>query len=150
MDLTELIVPTAVATPGMRVREVFRACADADVPGVPFRDAHGRISGKASIRHVLKETCIPQFMVHHARLLGDNLEPLRVQAEKALAMLNLPIDEFVLPDMAIVTPNSPVAKAIAVMENHNTTYLFVVDKDDNYYGSVSIMGLARCILQKYG
>lgn len=150
MDLLQLAVPTATATPGMSVLTLFQACVEANVPGLPFRDASGRIVGKASMRHILKETCIPQFMVRHARLLGDNLEPLRVPDEKALRMLELRVDEFVLPDMAVVTPASPMAKAIAVMENHNTTYLFLIDADGNYHGTVSIMGLAKSLLEQFG
>jgi hypothetical protein len=150
MDLMQVAVPTAVAVPGMSVLTLFQACIEANVPGLPYRDASGQIVGKASMRHILKETCIPQFMVRHARLLGDNLEPLRVPDEKAQRMLAMTIDEFVLPDVAMVTPTSPVAKAIAVMESHDTTYLFLIDKEGIYHGTVSIMGLAKCILEQFG
>lgn len=53
MNLRELAVATAVATPGMRVAELFRECVRTQMPGIPFRDAGGRISVKASIRHIL-------------------------------------------------------------------------------------------------
>jgi hypothetical protein len=63
VKLNELIVPTAVATPGVSVETLFRECAAKQMPGLPFRDASGRIIGKASIRHVLKMTCIPDYPV---------------------------------------------------------------------------------------
>jgi predicted transcriptional regulator len=149
MELMRFVVPTAVAESGMKVRELFRECVRADVPGIPYRDADGRIVGKASIRHVLKESCIPRFMVHHARLLGDQLDSLKMPDLKALTMLDLAVDEFVLPDLAVITPASPIAKALAVMENHDTTYLFVVDGEGNYHGTISIMKIAQRILEAH-
>jgi hypothetical protein len=40
---------------------------------------------------------------------------------------------------------APVAKALAVMERHDTTYLFVID-GDHYLGTISIMGVAAAAL----
>ena len=145
MQLTDLIVPTAVATPGMRVADVFRECIAKQVPGIPFRDAKGHIAGKASIRHVLKLNCIPDFMVTHGSILGDQIDELTIPAEKARHVINLAIDDFIIPDPAVIGPHSPVAKALAVMERHNTTYLFVID-GDNYLGTISIMGVGAAAL----
>jgi hypothetical protein len=145
MKLLDLSVPTAVATGGMHVDAVFRECIAKKVPGIPFRDATGKIVGKASIRHVLKMNCIPDFMVKHAALLGDHLERLMVPAEKAHNMLALPIDAFVLPDVAMINSEAPIFKALAVMERHDTTYLFVIDGNE-YHGTVSIMGIGEAVL----
>jgi CBS domain-containing protein len=149
MQLIDLVIPTAVATPGMRVADIFRECIARQVPGIPFRNASGRISGKASIRHVLKLNCIPDFMVTHAALLGDEIDELTIPPEKARFVINLPIDNFVIPDPAVIGSHSPVAKALAVMERNNTTYLFVIDGDD-YRGTVSIMGIAAAALEQGG
>ena len=149
MDLSKFVVPTPVASPGMTVRELFEACAQADVPGIPFRNADGRIVGKASIRHVLRETCIPGFMIDNARLLGDKLNGLSVPDLLSRRILDMTLDEFVLPDMATITPQSPISKALAVMEHHDTTYLFVIDAEDKYHGTVSIMKVASRILELY-
>ena len=149
MKLDDLIVPTAVATPGMRVEALFRECAAKQVPGIPFGEASGRIVGKASIRHVLKVTCIPDYMVKHAALLGNSLDSLTIPAEKARSILALDVDAFVLADMAVIGPTAPVAKALAVMERHDTTYLFVIDGDD-YYGCISIMGIAEAVIRYAG
>jgi len=149
MKLDDLIVPTAVATPGMTVETLFRECAAKQVPGIPFRDASGRITGKASIRHVLKMNCIPDYMVKHAALLGNELSSLTIEAEKARLMLRQTVDTFVLPDMAIVGRDAAMAKALAVMERHDTTYLFVID-GDQYHGCISIMGIAEAIIHYAG
>lgn len=145
MQLTDLVVPTAVASPGMTVAEVFRECIAHQVPGIPFRDGTGRITGKASIRHVLKLNCIPDFMVTHAALLGDSLEGLTIPPEKAERVLAQVIDPFILPEPARIGPRSPVSKALAVMERYDTTYLFIMD-GENYLGTVSIMGIAAAVL----
>lgn len=144
MKLDDLIVPTPVASPGMSVAALFKACADKQVPGIPFRDASGRIVGKASVRHVLKMHCVPDYLVKNAGVLGDTLTGLTLVEERAREMLAKPVDAFVLPDMAVVSHEAPVAKTLAVMERHNTTYLFVIDGDD-YYGCISIMGIAGAI-----
>lgn len=149
MQLTDLVTPTAVATPGMRVADVFRECIAKQVPGIPFRDASGRITGKASIRHVLKLNCIPDFMVTHAAILGDQLDELAIPPEKARYVINLPIDPFVIPEPAVIGSHSPVTKALAVMERNDTTYLFVIDGDD-YLGTISIMGIAAKALEQGG
>lgn len=144
MNLDDLIVPTAVATPGMPVAELFRECADKQVPGIPFRDASGRIVGKASVRHVLKLHCVPDYLIKHAGVLGNTLAGLTIIEDKARAMLAESVDAFVLPDMAVIGRDAPVAKTLAVMEQHDTTYLFVIDGDD-YHGCISIMGIAGAI-----
>lgn len=146
MILSELIVPTSVATPGMSVKAFFRECSERGVPGIPFRNASGRIVGKASIRHVLKETCIPDYLVKHASLLGDRNRSLDIPIEKARRVLSMIVDPFVLADSAVIGPESSVAKALAVMERHHTTYLFVID-GDTYLGCISIMGIGECLIR---
>jgi CBS domain-containing protein len=147
MSLTQFAVPTAVAVPGMTVRELFTECVRADVAGLPFRAASGDFTGKASIRHVLREVCIPQAMIDHARLLGDDIEALRFPRIRKQWLLEQTIDDFILRDLPTVTPASPLAKALAIMESHGTTYLFVIDADIKYYGTLSIVSLARRLLK---
>jgi hypothetical protein len=144
VKLDDLIVPTPVATPGMLVGALFKACADKQVPGIPFRDASGRLIGKASVRHVLKMHCVPDYLVKHAGVLGDTLAGLTIVEERARDMLAKPVDAFVLPDMAWVGRDAPIAKTLAVMEKHDTTYLFVID-GEVYHGCISIMGIAGAI-----
>lgn len=148
MSLIQFAVPTAVAVPGMTVRELFTECVRADVAGLPFRAADGSFSGKASIRHVLKEVCIPQAMIEHARLLGDDIDALRFPRIRKEWLLEQTIDDYILSDAATVTPASPLAKALAIMESHDTTYAFVIDADRKYHGTLSIVSLARRLLDQ--
>ncbi len=41
-----------------------------------------------------------------------------------------------------------MAKALAIMESYNTTYLFVIDAEHNYHGTLSIVSLARRLLER--
>lgn len=147
MELTELIIPTGEARPGMTVAEVFAECVRRNVPGIPYRDASGRITGKVSMRHVLKETCIPEFVWRHSDLLGDEIPTLKIPEARAQEVLQLPVDPFVLPKAARITSTSPIAKALAVMEDYDTTYIFVVDAGETYRGLVTIMAVAQCMLE---
>lgn len=146
MELTNFIIPTSTARPGMSVLEVFSECVRADVPGIPFQELDGSITGKASIRHVLKETFIPDFMVKHAHLLGDDIRSLDIPGSQLSEVLPIDIDPFVLPKIAVVNSSVPIAKALATMEDMDTTYLFVID-DGVYKGIVSIMAIARTMLK---
>jgi CBS domain-containing protein len=147
MELNNLIIPTGIARPGMTVGEVFHECVQADVPGIPFQGVDGRIIGKASIRNVLKETCIPNFMVKHAHLLGDELRHLSITDDYIKEFLAYQIDPFILPTVDVINSATSISKALAVMERADSTYLFVID-NEQYRGVVSIMGYARAMLMK--
>lgn len=148
MSLIQFAVPTAVAEPGMTVRELLAECVKADVAGLPFRAVDGEFVGKASIRYVLREVCIPHAMIEHARLLGDSIKALRFPEIREKWLLDQTIDDYILADFATMTPASPLAKALAVMESHDTTYLFVIDDEHNYHGTLSIVSLARRLLDR--
>lgn len=146
MHIAELIKPTGVGRPGMQVRDVFQLCVEADVPGIPYVDQNGDMHGKLSIRHMLKESCIPDFMVNYAHFLGDALDHLTISEETMRQVLAYPVEDFILPQTPQATPNTPFSKALAIMEEQDTTYLFVVD-DGIYKGTISIMGIAHAMLE---
>lgn len=145
MKVGKLAVPTALATPGMCVAELFRECVRAQMPGIPYRDAGGRIRGKASIRHILKATCLPDYLVRHSHMLGDDMSYLRLPEIHGQEILRRAIDDYILPTLPSVNAAAPISKALAIMEQEDTTYLFVLD-GDTYHGAVSIMHLAAHLL----
>jgi CBS-domain-containing membrane protein len=149
MKLTNIVIPTGVAASGMTVGQVFRECIDRQVPGIPFVDARGRLVGRVSIRNTLKQTCIPEFMVRHAHLLGDDVRCLTIPEEHARLVLDMPVDPFVMARVATITSHSPVVKALAIMEEYNTSYIFVLDGED-YRGVVTLTGVARRMLELKG
>ncbi|MBT8089024.1 MAG: hypothetical protein KJO01_02325 [Gammaproteobacteria bacterium] len=148
MNLIEFAVPTAAAFPGMTVRELFTECVKANSAVLPFRAASGKFTGRASIRHILGEVCIPAAMVEHARLLGDTITALQFPPIREKELLDMTIDEFIIKDIPTITPASPMVKALAVMQSFSTSYLFVIDNEDNYHGTLSTVSLARRLLDR--
>lgn len=147
MQLLDIVVPTGMAHAGMKVGDVFAECVACNVPGIPFADEKGRITGRVSIRHTLKMTCIPEYMVKGAHLLGDAIDHLAVRDDEVRYLLDLPVDGFVLEDVAHLSAASPIVKALSVMEYYNTGYIFLCD-DEAYKGIVTRMGIARLLLEK--
>lgn len=146
MQLTEVMIPTGVARAGMSVVEVFRECVSHNVPGIPFCDGDGRVIGRVSIRHTLKMTCIPEYVVKGAHMLGDAIEGVTIADEKIRTVLELPVDGFVLAETCSISPASPIVKALSLMEHFNTGYIFLLD-NGSYRGIVTRMGIARLMLR---
>ncbi len=146
MKISNMIVPTRTADAGMTVGEMFEECLRCQVPGLPFRDADGRITGKLSIRDILKNSCLPDYLITHAHLMGDHLELLTIPEVKAKHVLGLAVRHFVLTDYASIDSGSPVIKAIAVMEHYKTGYIFVIDGQE-YRGTVTYLSIARRMLE---
>ena len=147
MHLLDIVVPTGTARAGMTVGDVFAECVAVNVPGIPFVDENGRVIGRVSIRHTLKMTCIPEFMVKGAHLLGDAIDHLALKDDEIRYLLDLPAERFMLEDVAHLSTSSPIVKALSVMEHYNTGYIFLCD-DDQYKGMVTRMGIARLLLAK--
>jgi CBS domain-containing protein len=141
-----LIHPTGVARAGTTVREAFAECASRRVPGIPFLDDGNEIIGRVSIRHVLKETCIPDHMVHGAHLLGNLIEGLRIPDDMIRTVFAMPVDEFVIPAPAIINSAAPLVKILAIMEQKNTAYVFVVD-NNIYRGIITRMFCVDAMLK---
>jgi CBS domain-containing protein len=146
VKLTNIVVKTGMVTYGSTVAEAFTECVRCNVPGIPFVDSEGRIVGRFSIRNTIKLTCIPDFMISGADLLGDHLAPLMVPERHAAKVLTLPVDRFIVDEVVFVHSDSPYVKMAALMERHNTGYLFVLD-GDRYKGIVTVQGLARRMLE---
>lgn len=145
-ELKEVIFETRVARAGMTVGEVFEECVAHRVPGIPFCNESNEIVGRVSVRHTLKVTCIPEFMVKGAHLLGDAIEAVRIPDVLAREVLQMPAERFVLEPLAIVTSAAPVVKALAMMEQFNSSYAFVID-DGEYKGICTRMSIARLMLK---
>jgi CBS domain-containing protein len=149
MRLTDVAIPTGVVRAGMTVAEVFRECVTRNVPGLPFCDPSGRVVGRASVRHTLKLTCIPEHVVRGAHMLGDAIDGVAIPEAQIRAVLNQAIDPFVLAEFVTVSPASPVVKALSVMEHFNSGYVFLLD-GERYAGIVTRLGIVRLMLTAGG
>jgi len=146
MNLEQILIPTRVAKPGMIVSEVFAECIRANIPGIPFCDAQGTVSGRVTLKNILKKTCLPEYMVELARILGDQLSCMGDMEAKAEQLMNNPVDPYVLEPHISLPSNSQAVKALALMEQNDTSYIFVVD-EGRYKGVITIQGLARMLTQ---
>ena len=142
MKVENILIPTGVAKPGMLMRDVFTECVRAQVPAIPYRDENGDLTGRVSLRNTIKKSCLPEFMVEMAEVLGDQMSCIESADQKARDILCHKVEDFVLPDLYSLTTDTTVIKALAVMEKYNSTYLFIVD-DGDYKGVVTILGIAR-------
>ena len=87
----------------------------------------------------------PGFNWGFAHLLGDEIRHLDIPDSKLSEVLPLDIEPFVLSKVAMINSSVPIAKALATMEDLDTTYLFVVD-DGVYKGIITIMAIARSMM----
>jgi CBS domain-containing protein len=144
MRLGKLAIPTKVIRSGDTVGTVLEECVRADVGGLPFVDHHGHIQGRASIRYIMREHCIPHETVRAAHFIGDHAEYPLPDVE-VNALLALPIEPLIIPAVPTVSFNTPIIKGMAIMEQYGTSYLFLVD-DGEYHGIVTRIRIARRIL----
>lgn len=141
MDVESILIPTEVIHPGMQVREFFRECGRAQVQALPFMDAGGRLKGRITLKNVLRVSCLPEHVVSNAMLLGSKLSCVEHAEEKARAIMSNPVEPYVQAMPRTIRSDAPLIKALAFMEQNDTSYIFVVD-DGTYRGIVSIQGIA--------
>jgi predicted transcriptional regulator len=147
MKIKHISTPTKVARPGMSVGEVMLECVEKEVPGIPFVDNEGQLTGRFSVRHLFVVCCIPPDILHGAHLIGDDIENLDFPHIQAGELMEKQVDEFIFPDAIRLSPNFQAIKALAIMEQYNTEYLFVTEGDE-YQGVVTRMSIAKAIVTK--
>lgn len=146
MKLVKGIVETPVARPGMLVGEALRICVDKGVPGIPYIGGDGWIQGRFSVRNVFLLSTIPPDMIKGAHLIGDEALHLELPPDHYAGLFHQTIDATILKDVAMLSSNAQITKAMALMEKFNSSYMFVVD-DDEYRGVVTRLGLTRVLLE---
>jgi len=146
VKLENLAIPTAVMRAGQSIGDFLRECVAKDVPGLPFADAQGKIVGRISIRHCLKECCIPRYVIDSAHLLGDAIDAVNIPHVDARRLLGEPVENYLLSNFPHASSGSPLIKGLAYMEQLNTTYIFLIDGDD-YCGIVTHMGISKRLLE---
>lgn len=146
VQLTSIVIPTGVTTTGSTVAEAFRECMRRNVQGIPFVNGEGRLAGHFSLRNTIRKACIPNIVIMGADLLGDTLDHLAIPDMDASRILELPVDQFIMNTLFTIHSESPCVKAAALMEKHDTTYLFVVDGEE-YRGVVNVQGIVRRMLE---
>jgi predicted transcriptional regulator len=146
MKLRQILIPTKVANQGMTVREVFAECGRAHIPALPCCTRSGRITGRITLKNILKISCLPDYMIESARILGEEMSCMEDVESKARRMLETPMDPYVQEPALSLSSDAPIIKALALMEQNDTSYLFVVD-DGQYQGAVTIQCLAKMLIR---
>ncbi|MGB5251821.1 MAG: CBS domain-containing protein [Sedimenticolaceae bacterium] len=148
MLVRDTIIPTKVVRPGMSVRDVFAECGRAHVQALPFVDATGELTGRVTLKHVMEMGCLPEHMVAAAPLLGSFLSCIGNAQEKIEQLLNSQVDAYVQRLHVSIGSDEPAIKALAIMEQNDTSYLFVVDHG-RYQGIITIQGIAQKMSEIY-
>ena len=144
MNVEQILTPTMVAKAGMTVRELFEECTRANTPGLPFCDVSGQITGRVTLKNILKHGCLPEYLVEMAQVLGEQISNVQDIEAEAEQLLSNPVDQYKQEPHLSITSASSAVKALAVMEQSDTSYIFVVD-EGKYKGVVTIHGLASML-----
>ena len=135
------MIPTKTATRDMTVREFVMECTRANAPALPFTTPSGRISGRVTLKNVFKKSCLPDYIVETARILSDQLTCMDDES-KTKQMMESPLEPFKQEPHITINSDAVALKALAMMEQDDTSYIFVVD-DGQYIGVVTVQSLAR-------
>jgi len=146
VTIERILVPTKVIEPGTLVRDLFLECNRAQVQALPYKDDSGRLAGRITLKNVLRVSCLPEYMVDLAPLLSSQLSCVDNAEAKAREILRNPVEPYVQPLPKTIESSAPLIKALAVMEQNDTSYIFVVD-DDEYRGVITIQAIAHRMTQ---
>jgi predicted transcriptional regulator len=148
MKLERLAIMTGFMRHGMTLRDFFQETVRCNVPGLPYVDEHDQIIGRISIRDVYKRIAVPDNILRIADAMGDGdqMSNLDMPEMKALEVMATPVESYLLEKIPTVSPSSTVVKALALMEVHNSSYIFLIE-DGQYKGVVTRMIIAKRMLE---
>ncbi len=141
VTIDKSMTPTEIIRPGMVVRDLFLECGRAQVQSLPYADENGKLKGRITLKNVLRVSCLPEYMVSLASLLGPQLSCVEHAEEKARQILRNPVEPYVQAMPRTIASSEPLIKALAFMEQNDTSYIFVVD-NGVYRGIINIQGIA--------
>ncbi len=146
MRLQRLAIMTEIMRKGMTLRDFFQEAVRCNVPGLPYADEHDRLVGRISIRDVYKHIAVPDSFLRLADAMGDQTDSLDLPEMEVMEALALPVETCLLESIPSVSPRSAIVKALALMEVHNTSYIFLIE-DGQYRGVVTRMLVAKRMLE---
>lgn len=145
MDIQNVLIPSIVIRPGMHVRDVFTECGKLHVHALPYCNDRGILSGRLTLKNIMKFSCLPEHMIALANLLGNQMSCVENAEEKAREIICNPVEPYVRALGESISSNEPLIKALAMMERNDTSYIFVVDDGGDYKGLVTIQGIAQAM-----
>jgi predicted transcriptional regulator len=148
MRLERLATMTGFMRHGMTLRDFFQETVRCKVPGLPFVDVQDQIIGRISLRDVYKTIAVPDNILRIADAMsdGEQMNKLGLQEIKILELMDTPVENYLLEKIPSVSPSSAVVKALALMEVHNSSYIFLIE-NGKYEGVVTRMIIAERMLE---
>lgn len=141
ITIEQILTRTAIIEPGMLVRDLFHECHRAQVQALPYIDRTGQLTGRVTLKNVLRMSCLPDHMVSMANMLNLQMSCVDNAETKAKEILGNPVEPYVQSLHKTLDSSAPLIKALATMEQHDTSYIFVVD-EGVYKGMITIQGIA--------
>lgn len=139
---------------GDTVKNMFEACIEANVPALPYRDEDGLIQGFISLKRVMGKDCLPNYLVELAGILHNDMNCTTQAMEKIHTLFTKPVDAYVEKPFHFVPSDTILIRAVALMEQHNASFLFVADCADDidkshcdYKGVITRLSVARKMLK---
>ncbi len=146
MKLMDCMITTATLDKSATVRDALAQCVQHGIDGLPFVDDNKRVTGRFSVRNMFYISSIPADLIKHAHLIGNAIEHLDFPDCHNEEFIAKPVSEMLLKQIMHLSPNSQIVKALALMEQYNTSYLFVVDDNEHYLGLVTRLSIAKRII----
>lgn len=146
MKLKSILIPTVFAREGMKARDIFTICVEAGVPALPYLNSKGERRGFVSISGIMHHGCLPNYMVELAMVLGDQLSCIKDARTKVKELMEHPIEPYVDKPLHPITSETPIIKAMAILEKYHSSFLFVFDGDE-YRGVITSQGIAQRMLE---
>ena len=78
--------------------------------------------------------------------MGDKTDRLDLSEKRVVRAFARPVERYLLENIPNVSPYSSLVKALAIMEAHNTHYIFLIE-DGEYKGVVTRMVIANRMLE---
>jgi CBS domain-containing protein len=146
MLLENILKPTEFAREGMKIRDVMKICVAEGVPALPYVDSKGERRGFISLSGIMHHGCLPNYMVDLAMVLGNHLTCVKDARGKIRELMDHPIEPYISKPLRSITSETPIIKAMAILEKYHSSFLFVFDGDD-YRGVVTAQGIAQRMLE---
>lgn len=153
VDIEEIIIPTSTVQSGDTIKQMLKYCIDSNVSELPYRDEEGLIQGFVSLKRVMGKDCLPNYLVELAGILNNDMNCTTQAMEKIHSLLTKPVDDYIENPFHFVASDTILIRAVALMEQHNTGFLFVADCADDidkshcdYKGIITRLSIAKKML----
>ena len=144
MKIDQVMILTRTATKDMSVREFINECTRTNVPGLPFTTPSGRISGRVTLKNIFRLSCLPDYIIESARILTDQSWCMEDIEANATEIMDKSVELFIQEPHLSLASDETALKALALMEQSDTSYILVVD-DGQYRGVITIQSIARAL-----